>query len=288
MTTDPQTEQAALRDRIAAAIRAAACPGECGKTEEECARERIQPFAWRHGRLAVVEGEPEMFADAALAVLPEPTNRAALEYAQGIARRLAAHAVGFQDVLDDTDRGPWARTVGADITALCTALDELTAPVLPAPVDRAAVLREAADIVDATPYPSGFTAGFDKGARWATTILNHIADELSATPDRCPHGCDTSTCPCLACEADEAQQPAVVSEPDEDPARIDRLRPEFTKHSSVEAIDAQLQRARSQQRRWHLRVEWLISLRQARLEQKTRGEWPQPTPVSEPDGETTP
>lgn len=57
------------RDRIAEAIRAAACPGDCGKTEEECARERIQPFVWHHGHLAVVEGTPEQFAAAVLAVL---------------------------------------------------------------------------------------------------------------------------------------------------------------------------------------------------------------------------
>ncbi len=73
----PTTEQGALRELFAAAIRAAACPGECGKTEEECAKERIQPFAWHHGRLAVVEGSPEMFADAVLAVLPAPADRAA-------------------------------------------------------------------------------------------------------------------------------------------------------------------------------------------------------------------
>lgn len=66
----PATDPTALREQVAEAIRAAACPGNCGKTEEECARERIQPFAWHHGRLAVVEGEPEMFADAVLAVLP--------------------------------------------------------------------------------------------------------------------------------------------------------------------------------------------------------------------------
>ncbi|MFI1408831.1 hypothetical protein ACH4Y0_02660 [Streptomyces sp. NPDC020707] len=66
------------RDRLASAIRDAACPGDCGKTEEECAKERIQPFVWHHGRLAVVEGTPEQFAAAVLAVLPEPTDRAAL------------------------------------------------------------------------------------------------------------------------------------------------------------------------------------------------------------------
>lgn len=74
----PPADPTGLRDRIAEAIREATCPGNCGKTEEQCARERIQPFAWHHGRLAVVEGEPEMFADAVLAVLP-PTDRAADE-----------------------------------------------------------------------------------------------------------------------------------------------------------------------------------------------------------------
>ncbi|WP_309031343.1 hypothetical protein [Streptomyces alfalfae] len=60
----------------------------------------------------------------------------------------------------------------------------------------------------------------------------------------------------------------------EDPARVDRLRPEFTDHASVEAIDAQLDRARRQERRWHLRSEWLIGLRQRRVEQEARGEQP--------------
>jgi hypothetical protein len=68
-----------------------------------------------------------------------------LKRVRDIARRLAAHAVGFQDVLDDSDRDPWARTVGADITALVEALDAPAAAVLPASVDRAVVLREAAD-----------------------------------------------------------------------------------------------------------------------------------------------
>ncbi|MCM1943171.1 hypothetical protein NC239_33710 [Streptomyces sp. G3] len=70
-TVDP----AALREIAAQAIRDAACTGDCGQTEEECAKERIQPFAWHHGTLAVVEGSPEQFVDAVLAaVLPATTN----------------------------------------------------------------------------------------------------------------------------------------------------------------------------------------------------------------------
>jgi hypothetical protein len=53
---------------------------------------------------------------------------AALEHVRGIARRLAAHAVGFQDALDDTDRDPWARTVGTDISELCSAFDGVPQP----------------------------------------------------------------------------------------------------------------------------------------------------------------
>lgn len=79
-----------LRNRIAAAIRNAACTGDCRKTEEQCFHERIQPVAWHHGRLAVVEGEPEQFADAVLSVLPPPADRAAvlLEVARATNQRL--------------------------------------------------------------------------------------------------------------------------------------------------------------------------------------------------------
>jgi hypothetical protein len=66
-----------LRERIAEAVRDAACPGDCGKTEEECAKERIQPFAWHHGKLAVIEGTPEQIADAVLPLVPAPTDQTA-------------------------------------------------------------------------------------------------------------------------------------------------------------------------------------------------------------------
>ncbi|MCL7377441.1 hypothetical protein [Streptomyces sp. 35G-GA-8] len=82
-------DRAALHERIADAIRDAACPGDCDKTEAECTKERIQPFVWHHGRLTVVEGEPEMFADAVLAVLPEPaTDRPGKD--NGLSELLAA------------------------------------------------------------------------------------------------------------------------------------------------------------------------------------------------------
>ncbi len=78
MTNQPTREQ------LADAIRAAACPGDCGKTEEECAKTTIQPFVWHHGRLAVVEGEPEMFADVLLGLLPQVRAAALTEAADAV------------------------------------------------------------------------------------------------------------------------------------------------------------------------------------------------------------
>ncbi|MGA5767398.1 hypothetical protein ACPC36_07940 [Streptomyces pseudogriseolus] len=74
---DEETDQTALREQAAQGIRDAACTGDCGQTEEECRKERIQPFVWHHGKVAIVEGTPEQLADAVLAVLPAPTDRAA-------------------------------------------------------------------------------------------------------------------------------------------------------------------------------------------------------------------
>lgn len=53
---------------------------------------------------------------------------ATLERIQRVIRRLANHAVGFQDVLDDSDRDPWAKTVGADIAELRRVADEAQQP----------------------------------------------------------------------------------------------------------------------------------------------------------------
>lgn len=48
---------------------------------------------------------------------------AALATARASYRKLRARLVGFQDVLDDTDRGPWANTVNTALDELGTALD---------------------------------------------------------------------------------------------------------------------------------------------------------------------
>jgi hypothetical protein len=59
----------------------------------------------------------------------------ALADVRRIVSRLAAHAVGFGDVLDESDRGPWGRTVGADIAELSAAVAPVAVSVPPgAPV----------------------------------------------------------------------------------------------------------------------------------------------------------
>lgn len=57
---------------------------------------------------------------------PAPADRAATLHE--VVSRLAAHAVGFQDVLDESDRGPWGKTIGADIAELRRLAAEAPAP----------------------------------------------------------------------------------------------------------------------------------------------------------------
>lgn len=88
------------------------------------------------------------------------------------------------------------------------------------------------------------------------------------------------------------RQPDTETPTDEDPARIDRLRPEFFECASVEAIDAQIQRAQRQQRNWGSRVQKLTGLRQTRVAQKEAGVWPDAAvsgrPAADDSGEETP
>ncbi|MFJ2701860.1 hypothetical protein ACIO3R_01510 [Streptomyces sp. NPDC087428] len=97
--------------------------------------------------------------------------------------RLAAHAAGFADVLDESDRGPWGRLVRADI-------DELRAAVA-APVDRAtefelrgdteiraAALNEAADLLTEIGTPIfGNRSEHERGLMYGAERLRRLADE---------------------------------------------------------------------------------------------------------------
>jgi hypothetical protein len=177
----------------------------------------------------------EHLADAVLAVLPASVDQAdVLDRIREVVRRLAAHAVGFQDVLDESDRGPWGKTVAADIAELRRMIDE-DAPLSP------------------------FYEHPDCGFRW------HGRDGMDI-----PMRDGQPVCPRCELAAAETRNTTEA----EDPARIDRLRPEFDEHASVESIDAQTARARRQVTLWQRRVRRLEALRQRRLEQKARGEWP--------------
>lgn len=94
-----------------------------------------------------------------------------------IAKRLVAHAKGFQDMLDESDRDPWARLVRADIDELVTSL-----AVLPAPADRPAVLREAAAAIEGITFaPDPVRPTFV--AACLAIHLRRMADEAQqATP----------------------------------------------------------------------------------------------------------
>ncbi|MFD5027035.1 hypothetical protein [Streptomyces sp. NPDC058373] len=66
-------QQTPLRDRLAAAIQAATCPGECdNSTEEECRRTHFQPVVWYQGR--VIEVDISGPVDRIAAILADALN----------------------------------------------------------------------------------------------------------------------------------------------------------------------------------------------------------------------
>ncbi|MFC8704138.1 hypothetical protein ACFUIV_18380 [Streptomyces anulatus] len=108
--------------------------------------------------------------------------------------RLVAHAVGFQDVLDESDRGPWGALILADIAELrALANRPATDAAPPAPADRAAVLREAADIAESL---REFTPAY--GARKSAQISENVgvlrvADHFRALAGRAAAGVQPPT-----------------------------------------------------------------------------------------------
>lgn len=134
------------------------------------------------------------------AVSSPPPDQTAVE---GIADTVTPFLANFSD--EETARIN-AREVAAAVLA-----------VLPPPADRAAVLHEAADAVQSHPGPHRDELQPDAPGFWwdtrdrdaAADLLRRLAGETPAATeaDRCPHGCNTSTCPCLACEDDEPAPP---------------------------------------------------------------------------------
>ncbi|MFD4572070.1 hypothetical protein ACFWNK_01935 [Streptomyces sp. NPDC058417] len=94
-------------------------------------------MAQRGESLILSGGEADAIADAVLGVLAGHDNPAAERMTgevRSVIRRLVAHSVGFQDVLDESDHGPWGKTVGSDIAELRRLADEAqpAAPETPA------------------------------------------------------------------------------------------------------------------------------------------------------------
>lgn len=94
----------------------------------------------------------------------------ALDRIREIASRLAAHAVGFGDVPDESDRGPWGRTVGADIAELSaaaapkTASEATSAPLRPSQGPEVPTEGEtAARAAEGAPSDSGLSVGTEGG-----------------------------------------------------------------------------------------------------------------------------
>ncbi|MFJ9037934.1 hypothetical protein ACIRF8_15240 [Streptomyces sp. NPDC102406] len=97
-----------------------------------------------------------------------------------IASRLAAHAKGFGDVLDESDRGPWGRLVRGDIDELRAVLAAF-APA--APFDVAAGMRRLAEDLhrsEDAPAPADLRE----------RVASCPGHEMSPNPCRCPcYGC---------------------------------------------------------------------------------------------------
>ncbi len=95
-----------------------------GETEAVRARKAAEQLAENmQSRATAMETRAETaIAARDEAILRAETSEAAMEHVRKIASRLAAHAQGFRDVLDEVDHGPWGRTVGADITELTDVL----------------------------------------------------------------------------------------------------------------------------------------------------------------------
>lgn len=122
---------------------------------------------------------------------------------------------------DDAHRLALSTALGLGTSAPWDAIRERAAELAgqPVAVDRAAVLREEAARIRAH-CPDHLDSDSAEGA-WlachcavADDMLRRLAAETQPTEaDRCPHGCDVSICPCLACEATTDEEDAPRREP---------------------------------------------------------------------------
>ena len=287
--------QAGLRDRI----RRAFCEAE--------------GFAWDTDML-----EPDEYceqADAVLAVLPAPADRAAVlreaadhveaMMAEAYERALSEDEIGYGNGLENAmqelrrlaaEAQPATETQCKCPAEICRChhtpaaeaeTDEQRADREETERDHTAGNHQYCGLTCEVEYPTEALRNFilAKGYPGTAGLLAELERRAAAEVGE-QAVCDFCGGRILAVAYQTLAETVARYLPEpEDPARIDCVRPEFTEHSSIEAIDAQLWRARAQQSRWHLRTEWLISLRAARVAQKERGEWP--AAGARQDGEPT-
>lgn len=148
------------------------------------------------------EGDVYALADAVLAVLPKPVP-ARLVLGTTDQQQAPARFCGRSDCL-----APGHRFMLGGAVHTCTGKPEAA----PVPVDRAAVLREAADALDSSDRLRDFTDDHMSDVNAAANELRRMADEAQQPcvhpqgyEGECP--CPTSCVCCTATAADEAQQP---------------------------------------------------------------------------------
>ncbi|MER5875512.1 hypothetical protein ABT119_06225 [Streptomyces sp. NPDC001910] len=165
MTTNPQTDlparlEAALTERFT----------ELGNPFSAMRRQEKGPDGWPASRPVGPHHVAEVLRELLPAVsvpAPAPTDRAA-EVAKHVTRAIFALKAPSPDGSKHYQSG-WDDGLEA---AMDAARDAVLA-VLPAPNDRAVILREAADAIDATRAP--FPIAVQNGITWATAELRRAA-----------------------------------------------------------------------------------------------------------------
>jgi hypothetical protein len=113
-----------IEQRQRAEDRAEAAEAGERRAMEQRQQMAAERFAWQErGDRAEISARAHKTA-ATEALQRAERAEATLTAVRKIVSRLAAHAAGFQDVLDAADIGPWGKTVGADLADLQAALGD--------------------------------------------------------------------------------------------------------------------------------------------------------------------
>ncbi|MEV0917876.1 hypothetical protein AB0I93_26910 [Streptomyces sp. NPDC049967] len=115
---------------------------------------------------------------------------------RAVIRRLAAHAVGFQDVLDEGDQGAWGKTIGADIAELRRLADEAQQPETEAVAHVVGGDSVDPECIDDCPGCEAFS------------LTGHVAADQPDTETEARTGDDRCPGFCIPCMTDESHHPA--------------------------------------------------------------------------------